>query len=125
MMGGRAAEELVFDTCTSGAENDLSQATQLARRMVLNWGMSHDLGHVAFGTESQQVFLGEEIAHRREYSEQTAREVDIEIRSILEMAFKRARKSLQKNRQALDRLAKSLMDREELSGQEITRLLES
>lgn len=124
MMGGRAAEELVFETYTSGAENDLKQATQLARRMVLNWGMSETLGHVALGQQRQQVFLGEEIAHRREYSEQTAREVDVEVKSLLGSAFKRALETLNNNRLKLDRIAAALLDREELTGQEVVQLLE-
>lgn len=124
MMGGRAAEELAFETFTSGAENDLRQATQLARRMVLSWGMSEKLGHVALGQQRQQVFLGEEIAHRREYSEQTAREVDMEVKSLLESAYERALDTLNGGRSQLDRIAAALLDREELTGQEVVELLE-
>lgn len=123
MMGGRAAEDLVFGTATSGAENDLKQATRLARKMVLSWGMSERFRHMAFGDERQQVFLGEEIAQRRDYSEMTAREVDEEIKSILEAAYMRARSTLEENREGLDRLAEALLEREEVPGEEVLELL--
>ena len=123
MMGGRAAEKLIFDTATSGAENDLKQVTQLARKMVLDWGMSEKLGHVALGGEKQQVFLGEEIAHRRQYSEVTAREVDEEIRVILEAAFTRALSTLREYRVELDQIAKTLLAREEMTGEEVAGIV--
>jgi cell division protease FtsH len=125
MMGGRAAEDIIFDTHTSGAENDLKQATKLARKMVLDWGMSERLGHVALGGEREQVFLGEEIAHRRNYSETTAREVDEEIKSILETAYQRATDILKKYRQELDDVANALLLKEEIPGEEVMRLVNS
>ncbi len=124
MMGGRAAEDLVLHTATSGAANDLQQATQLARKMVLDWGMSEKLGHVALGTGREQVFLGEQLTQMREYSETTAREVDEEVRRIVEEAYARARQILKEHRPALDRLADTLLDREELPGDEVMRLLD-
>ncbi len=123
MMGGRASEDLVLNTKTSGAEEDLRQATNLARKMVLSWGMSEKLGHLAFGGRQQQVFLGEEIAQRREYSEQTAREVDQEIKAILDQAYQRATKTLKEHRDALDRLAKALREKEEISGDEVLTII--
>jgi cell division protease FtsH len=123
MMGGRAAEELVIGTMTSGAENDLKHATQLARKMVLDWGMSEKLGHVALGGRRQQVFLGEEIAHRREYSEATAREVDEEIKLIVDEAYQRARETLQAHREKLDSVADALLEREEIPGEEVLQLV--
>lgn len=123
MMGGRAAEELVFETYTSGAENDLKQATRLARKMVLDWGMSPRLGHVALGGRRDQVFLGEEIAQRREYSETTARLVDEEIKEILDEAFQRAKGTLEEHRDAMDRLVDALLEKEEIPGPEVLRLL--
>ncbi len=119
MMGGRASEELVLDTHTSGAEDDLQQATQLARRMVLSWGMSEKLGQLAFGGRHEQVFLGEQIAQRREYSEQTAREIDEETKAILGRAYDHAVSTLREHRDALDQLAEALLEKEELSGQEV------
>jgi cell division protease FtsH len=125
MMGGRAAESMVLNTATSGAENDLKQATQLARKMVLDWGMSERLGHMALGGEREQVFLGEEIGHRREYSEETARQVDEEIRKILREAYERADDTLHTYRDQLDALAKALLEREDIPGREVLKLLEA
>lgn len=123
MMGGRAAEDLVLETATSGAENDLKQATQLARRMVLSWGMSERLGRVAWGGEREQVFLGEEIAQRREYSESTAREIDEEVKGILEESFQRAVDTLTTYRDGLEKLAEALLDREEVPGKEVINII--
>jgi cell division protease FtsH len=91
--------------------------------MVLDWGMSRRLGHVALGGERQQVFLGEEIAHRRQYSEDTAREVDEEVRSVLEEAYQRAVGALEEHRQELDAVADALLEREEIPGEEVIRLV--
>jgi cell division protease FtsH len=123
MMGGRAAENLALGTMTSGAENDLKQATKLARRMVLDWGMSERLGHLAFGGERQHVFLGEEIAQRREYSEETAHQVDEEIKAILDESYERAWTTLKAYRDALDLVADALLEREEVLGEEVFELI--
>ena len=123
MMGGRAAEQLIFDTATSGAENDLKQATQLARRMVLDWGMSPKLNHIALGGRSEQVFLGQEIAQRREYSEATAREVDQEIQAILDEAYERAASTLRERREALASLVEILLEEEEIPGKRVLALV--
>ena len=123
MMGGRAAEELVLETATSGAENDLKEAAQLARRMVLDWGMSERLGHLALGTRRDHVFLGDEITSRREYSETTAREVDEEVRRLTDASYERALSILQEHRGGLDRLAEALLEREELAGDEALALI--
>jgi cell division protease FtsH len=114
---------VVLDTQTSGAEDDLKQATRLARKMVLSWGMSEKLGHLAFGGDQQQVFLGEEIAQRREYSEETAREVDEEIKAILGRAFDHAVSTLEEHRDALDRLVEALVEKEEIPGQEVVEII--
>jgi cell division protease FtsH len=124
MMGGRAAENIKFSTATSGAENDLKQATQLARRMVLDWGMSDRFGFMALGSRSQQVFLGEEISRGRDYSETTAREVDEAIMVILDAAFKRAQETLQTYREGLTAVAHALLEKEEMLGEEVLALLE-
>jgi cell division protease FtsH len=123
MMGGRASEDVALGTQTSGAESDLLQATNLARKMVLSWGMSKKLGHLAFGGRQEQVFLGEEIAQRREYSEETAREVDEEIRTILDKAYGRATSTLREHRDALDRLAQALLEKEEIAGDEVLEII--
>ncbi len=123
MMGGRASEELVLGTMTSGAGNDLVEATRHARRMVLEWGMGRRFSHMALGGRNEQVFLGEDIAVRREYSEETAREVDEEVTSILEDAYGRARRALEEHREGLDRLVSRLLDEEELSGDKVLEIL--
>jgi len=122
MMGGRASEELVLGTLTSGAGNDLMEATQHARRMVLEWGMGSRFTHMALGGRGE-VFLGEELATRREYSEETAREVDEEVSSILKNAYFRARQALESHRQGLDKLASRLLEEEELSGETVLKIL--
>jgi cell division protease FtsH len=123
MMGGRAAERIVFGTATSGAENDLKQATLLARQMVLDWGMSERLEHVALGGRHQHVFLGQEIAQRRDYSETTAREMDEEIKTILDAAYEQAADTLNKYRQELDIVACALLEHEEVMGEEVLALI--
>ncbi|MFP4169144.1 MAG: ATP-dependent zinc metalloprotease FtsH [Desulfonatronovibrionaceae bacterium] len=123
IMGGRAAEVLVFSTATSGAGNDLQQATQMARQMVLEWGMSGRFEHMALGGRKEQIFLGEELGRPREYSENTAREVDQEVESLLDKAYTRAEKVLSQRRQILDRLAEKLLHEEEIPGEEVYSLL--
>jgi cell division protease FtsH len=91
--------------------------------MVLDWGMSQRLGHVALGSESQEVFLGEELGHRREYSEETARDVDQEVKKILDEAFNRARSVLTEHRAGLDALAEALVEHEALTGKQVIKLL--
>jgi cell division protease FtsH len=122
MMGGRAAERLVFETSTSGAENDLKEATTMARKMVLDWGMSERLGTVALGSNHKHVFLGEDIGQPREYSEETAREVDEAIKNILDQAFDKAFQTLQSNRDALGEIANTLLEKEEIPGKELLKL---
>jgi len=123
MMGGRASEKLYLDTMTSGAENDLKQATRLARKMVVDWGMSERLGHQALGGDSDQVFLGEEIAKRREYSEWTAQIVDEEVKSVLDQAFRRSMDTLEENRDGLEKLVTVLREKEEVPGDEVLEIL--
>jgi cell division protease FtsH len=123
MMGGRCAETLVFETATSGAGNDLQNATQLARKMVLEWGMSGRFEHMALGSQSREVFLGEELGKTREYSEKTAQEVDEEVQKLLQEAYQRAEEILAGHRDELDQLARMLVEREEVPGEEILRLL--
>ncbi len=123
MMGGRAAEEVVFHTTTSGAENDLKQATHLARKMILDWGMSEKFKQVAYGGQREQVFLGEELAHRRDYSETTAYEVDEETHKILSEAYDRAEDVLREHRDGLDRLVDALLEEEVISGDRVLELL--
>ncbi len=124
MMGGRGAESLVFETATSGAGNDLQQATNLARRMVLEWGMSGRFEHMAMGSRGEQVFLGEELAKSRDYSEQTAQEVDNEVESLLSNAFGKAMDALRSNRSSLDQLAELLINEDEIAGEKVYEILD-
>jgi cell division protease FtsH len=123
IMGGRAAEEVIFETATSGAENDLKQVRKMARKMVLDWGMGERFKHIALGEDQGSVFLGEELAKGRDYSDETAREVDEEIQRITANAFQRAVDTLTEHRDAFDRLAELLIEREEVPGSEVLRLV--
>jgi cell division protease FtsH len=123
LLGGRAAEELVLNTMTSGAEDDLRRASQLARKMVLSWGMSEGFGRIASSGREQEVFLGEEIAQRREFSDSTSHEVDQEVRNMVEDAFQRARSLLEEHREGLDGLAEALLEEEEVSGERVLEIL--
>jgi cell division protease FtsH len=123
IMGGRAAEELIFETATSGAENDLKQATKLARKMILDWGMSEQIGHIALGNENDEVFLGEDMVNRREYSEATAQEIDRDIREVVHTAFKNAKQILIDNREGMEKLVEKLLEEEEVLGPQVLELL--
>ncbi|WP_022835089.1 ATP-dependent zinc metalloprotease FtsH [Salisaeta longa] len=123
IMGGRAAEELIFDTATSGAENDLKQVRKMARKMVLDWGMGDTFKHIAMGESQGSVFLGEELSKGRDYSDQTARELDEEVRRITEAAFRRAVDTLETHRTAFDGLAELLLAREEVPGSDVLALV--
>jgi cell division protease FtsH len=123
MLGGRAAEKLVFDEYSAGAENDLLQATRLARRMVTAWGMSERLGPVAYRTSEEHPFLGKEIYEQREFSEHSAQLIDEEVARILHAAAVRATQLLTEHRAELDKLADALEKQEVLDQQEIEQLL--
>ncbi len=124
LLGGRAAEDTAFGTATNGAEDDLKRATDLARRMILDWGMSQRLGPMAAGGQHQQVFLGEEIAQRPKYSETTAREVDEEVKRILEECYGTALETLKQNLESFEKVAAMLREREEMTGEEVSRVLD-
>jgi len=123
ILGGRAAEKVVFNQVTTGAANDLEQATRLARKMVCEWGMSEVLGPVALSNRHEEVFLGREIVQPRDYSEETARLIDAEVRRIVTEAMEKAERLLRDHLDALHRIAQALLEREVLSGQELDRLL--
>jgi len=124
LLGGRAAEKIVFQKVYTGAENDLQSATELTRQMVCEWGMSSRLGPVSYHNRSLgEVFLGRDFARTREYSETTAREIDEEIKTILENSEKEALRILQENRDKLEKLANTLLEKETLTGNEIDEIL--
>lgn len=122
MLGGRTAEEIVFGEVTTGAENDLVEATRLARRMVTRWGMSQ-LGLVAFKTDEQQPFLGYEISQGRDYSEATAARIDQEVIRFLQETHERVRRCLTSSRDRLDRLVEALLREETVGSEELKRIL--
>jgi cell division protease FtsH len=123
MMGGRAAEELVLNRQTTGAGNDIERSTEIARKMVCEWGMSEKLGPLAFGKKEEQIFLGREFAQHRDYSENTARLIDDEIRGIVTQSYERAKGILQQNMAVLHRLANTLLEKEVLDGSQIDQIL--
>lgn len=123
LLGGRAAEEIVREDVSTGAGNDLERATDLARKMVCDWGMSEKLGPLTFGKKEEQIFLGREIAQHRDYSEDTAIKIDEEVRSIVMENYERAKKLLSENLDLLHRLAKELLDREVLDNNEIEKII--
>jgi cell division protease FtsH len=123
MMGGRAAEEIVLNQVTTGAQDDIRRATAIARRMVCEWGMSERLGPLSFGSKDEYVFLGREIAQSRDYSEKTAILIDEEVRSLIEAAYAHAKKLLGDNVAQLHSIALALLEREVLDGEEIEKLL--
>jgi cell division protease FtsH len=123
MLGGRAAEKLVFDEFSAGAEDDLNKATQLARRMVTYWGMSEQLGPVAFRDSEDHPFLGKEMAEPRRYSEHTAQVIDEEISRLLREAYAQASDLLLKNRDKLNKLAAALEQSETLEEKDIEELI--
>jgi cell division protease FtsH len=125
MMGGRVAEELVFgrEKVTSGAASDIEQATKLARMMVTRWGLSEQLGTVAYGENQDEVFLGYQVARQQNVSEETSRKIDGEIKRLVEAGFGEAQDILERKRADLELLAKSLLEFETLTGDEIKDLL--
>ncbi len=124
LLAGRAAEELVFEELSTGAQNDLSRASDIARRMVCRFGMSDRIGPVAFGREEHQVFLGRDLAHEeRNYSESSAVEIDHEVRRIIEESNEEAKEILKAHRGCLTRIAETLLEREVLQGSELDVIL--
>ena len=123
LLGGRAAEELVFNDVTTGAANDLEQATKLARKMVCEYGMSENLGPMTFGQKQELVFLGREIAEQRDYSEAVAQEIDREVRRFIDEAYNRAKEILTTYRDKLTALAQRLVEEETLEGPELEAML--
>jgi cell division protease FtsH len=122
LMGGRIAEEMFMHQVTTGAGNDIERATEMARKMVCEWGMS-DLGPMSFGKREEQIFLGREIAQHRDYSEATAIRIDEQVKKLVQDGYDRARKIIEEKADALDRIAKALLEREVLDGAEVRQLI--
>jgi len=123
LMGGRLAEEIFLNQMSTGASNDIERATEMARKMVCEWGMS-DLGPLTFGKKEEQIFLGREIAQHRDFSEETAMKIDVEVRKIVDAAYQRAKNVLETDREALIRVAKALLEREVLDANELKLVIE-
>jgi len=123
-MGGRAAEEIVFDHFSTGASNDLQQATASARRMVTQYGMSDELGPVSYTSDGGDVFLGRDLATRKDYSEQKAQEIDAEVAGILNAKYSEAKQMLIENRDLLDKITEALLERETLEGPQLKLIMD-
>ncbi len=124
IMGGRVAEELIFGDVTTGASNDIRQATNTARRMVCEWGMSDKLGMVGYGEHEDYVFLGRDISRSRDYSEATALEIDLEVKRFSDAAYEKAKQLIGENRDKLEGIAKALLEFETLDGSQIREIIE-
>jgi cell division protease FtsH len=124
LMGGRASEEMFLNHMTTGAGNDIQRATELARKMVCEWGMSDALGPLTFGQKEEQIFLGKEFARHRDFSEETAMTIDTEIRRFVTENYKRAASVIAENKGTVQKIAEALLERETLNSQELEVLME-
>ena len=124
LMGGRVAEELIFNQVTTGAGNDLERATDLARKMVCEWGMSEELGPLTYGKKDEEIFLGREIATRRDYSEEIAIKIDTEVKRLVSENYERTKRILLENMAALKALAEALLEKEVLDAPEIDKIIQ-
>jgi cell division protease FtsH len=122
-MGGRIAEEIFLNQLSTGAANDIESATAMARKMVCEWGMS-DLGPLTFGKKEEQIFLGRELSQHRDFSEETAKHIDSEVRRIVSTGYDQAKKVIEENRDTLERIALALLDREVLDASELKLIIE-
>jgi cell division protease FtsH len=123
LMGGRIAEEIYLKQMTTGAGNDIERATEMARKMVCEWGMS-ELGPLSFGKKEEQIFLGREISQHRDYSEETAIRIDEEVKKIVSTAYSRARTIIEEHSNALTIVAEALLEREVLDGGEVRTIMD-
>jgi len=123
LLGGRAAEEIALKHTTTGAGNDLERATELARKMVTEWGMSEKLGPLTFGKKDEQIFLGREIARHKDYSEKTAVDIDEEVKRIVIEAYNTSKNLLTENQDLLEAFAKALLEKETMDRAEIDSLI--
>lgn len=121
-LGGRAAEQIVFDDITSGAANDLENVTRMARTMVTRLGMSNDLGAMVYGQKEELIFLGREISEQRDYSEAVAEQIDHEVRKLVDESYKLALEILNKYRTELDAVAAKLLEVETLTREEFEKI---
>ena len=123
LFGGRVAEQLVFNEITTGAGNDIERASELARKMVCEWGMSDELGPLAYGKKEEHIFLGREIAQHRDYSEQTAQRIDAAVKQIIVEANDKVTRLLEENRDILKAIAAELLERETIVLEDIDTII--
>jgi cell division protease FtsH len=123
LMGGRAAEEIVLNSQTTGAGNDIEKASELARRMVCDFGMSESLGPLSYGKREEQIFLGREIAQHRDYSELTAQKIDDEVRGIVSRAYGKTSQLIKDNMDTLHKMAQALLEKETLNTKDIDEIM--
>ncbi len=123
LMGGRAAEKIVLNTETTGAGNDIERASELARKMVCDFGMSEELGPLSFGKKEEQIFLGRELSQHRDYGEETARKIDEEVRNIVTDAYEKACRLIRDNMDTMHRMATALLEKETLTGADIDEII--
>ncbi len=123
LLGGRVAEEIIFTDVSTGAQNDLERSSELARNMVCSYGMSEKLGAITFGKKQTSLFLGTDYGEQKNYSEETARLIDAEVKEIVEASYKRVKELMDKNRSLLDKLACELEEKEVLSGEEVDEIM--
>ena len=123
-MGGRIAEDMVFGEISTGAQNDIEQATEMARKMVCEWGMSDTLGPLTYGKKEEQIFLGKEFNRHQDYSEATALKIDAEIKRIVTEQYERAQRTLTEKRELLNRVAEALLEYEVLDAEQLKALVE-
>ncbi len=121
--GGRVAEELVFNRITTGASNDIKQATNIAQKMIRSWGMSEALGPLSYAKDEEQIFLGREIAQHRDYSEETAKKIDEEVNKLIKKCYDQAKNTLNENIDILHQLAELLLEKETVKGDELDNLI--
>jgi cell division protease FtsH len=122
MMGGRIAEERFLGHMTTGAGNDIEKATDLARKMVCEWGMS-ELGPLTFGRPEQEIFLGRDFGRTQDYSEATANQIDAEVKRIVTNSYNRAKVLIEENEKAMHRIARTLLEKEVLDGDEVLQII--
>ncbi len=124
-LAGRVAEQIVFNEISTGAQDDLDKSTSWVRRLVMEFGMSEELGPVTYGLREEQVFLGRDISRQRNFSEAVAHTIDREVRNIVDRCYHRAEKLLSANKEKLDLIVDALLERETLKGEELMELLSS
>jgi cell division protease FtsH len=123
LLGGRVAEDLALKEISTGAQNDLERATEIARRMIMEYGMSDDLGPLTFGHKQDTPFLGRDIARDRNYSEEVAYAIDREVRRVIDECYNKARDILMENRDSLERVAQRLFEQETIEAPELSKLM--